>query len=592
MLDDAPRDGNWRSTRERLLAWLLLAVGVWIRVSYPDWIEFREDERYALSEAARALQDGGLARGLRGSHFNVMGPFFPLFFVPIVAWTTDPVVASLWVVLWNLLALAALLVLLRRAFGERFAVYTTALVASLPLAAIYARKVWQPDLIVPFTFPLFLAILALAERWRRSLWLAAVVLYALVCQVHPSAWFLAPGLIAFLWIQRVRPPAVDLALGVVIALALYASYLLYEARTGFDDLAFVFHHRPEVERSLSDAGRLFARNFLASIDVTAPRLEGVIGPGRAAIVERGLAGASARVSTTAFRILAGVATVGSIVSVAALLARRGLRGGWSRPERVRLLFGLLVATVVPGFVLAGIHAVPHYHIALYPCVAFFFVDGIARLTGGRVPWLLPTAVATLVVGNALLWSSMHSVSLATPRLEGGVFRPLDPESLARVRRTLPEAIDADMHMEERWRAAQALLEERFAASSRTLLALDVARNEPPLTIRSGGSMTPGPEGLQVLGAERLNLPVYAPDEGHAAILRLEMSVPQDGHLIVYRIEPGVETFRGARAIPAWIPRGRGVLHVELPPGGEGALMLVVRMHRWVLHACEVRAVDG
>src|SRR5262245_61881276 len=90
---------DWISPLEGAGGWVLLAIAVAMRVSFPTWIEFRGDEKEALAQAWRALHEGGLAHGFKGSNGILLGPFFLLFFTPVVAFTTDPLAACAWIAL-------------------------------------------------------------------------------------------------------------------------------------------------------------------------------------------------------------------------------------------------------------------------------------------------------------------------------------------------------------------------------------------------------------------------------------------------------------------------------------------------------------
>src|SRR5258706_10712852 len=165
--DHVPGDG-FRSRWERQGAWLLLLLALGLRCAFAQWIEFRGDERQAVVGTRELLEQGQWMHGMRASTGIVTGPFLVYLLGPVVALTHDPVLVTGWVMLLNLGALALLGLLLRRGFGMRCAILGTALVAALPIASIFARRLWAPDLLLPLVLPLFGVILRLARSYSRA----------------------------------------------------------------------------------------------------------------------------------------------------------------------------------------------------------------------------------------------------------------------------------------------------------------------------------------------------------------------------------------------------------------------------------------
>ena len=176
---------------------LAIAAGIALRLSYPNDIEFKADERWTFDEA-RAVLAGGPWQWL-GMPMSIGGlnPGLSLWAFIALAWIagaeTPPELARA-VQALNCAALLALPLFAWRSLPERDRepwFWAAALWAVNPVAVIFERKIWPPSVL-----PLFVVAM-IAAWWHRRTVIGSFLfglLAALLAQIHLSVAFLAAAL--------------------------------------------------------------------------------------------------------------------------------------------------------------------------------------------------------------------------------------------------------------------------------------------------------------------------------------------------------------------------------------------------------------
>lgn len=213
------------SRRARDIAALLvvLTVAALFRFYRLDAVEFFHDEAM-VSMMAQEMADGRTfpLQGILSS-VGIPNPPTSIYVMALpFAFSSDPVVATGYVALLNVLGVGLLWAIARKEFGFAAALVAGLLFACNPWAVLYSRKVWAQDYVNPF---LLLALTAAiwgfkdGKRWGQIL---AFPLMLFAMQIHFAAWALAP---LFAWIgwsgrQNIRRTAllVGLLLGALVML--------------------------------------------------------------------------------------------------------------------------------------------------------------------------------------------------------------------------------------------------------------------------------------------------------------------------------------------------------------------------------------
>jgi len=256
---------GFRHRRGLLLLAALLLLATALRIGWPTLTEFKFDEARLSALALDLTQEGRLPlAGLPSSAGFSHSPINIYLFAPAFLFGSSPLPATIYSGLLGVLAVALCWWLARRWAGSgTWGPWVAAfLLATSPWLVVFNRKVWQIAL-VPALALVFIGfvISALVEgrRWHLA-W--ALVAYALLVQVHPSAVSLALALLLWLIVFRRQVKPGPLALGVALGMATGVPFLIYQVQKGWPLLA-ALQAMPEAIMDL-EAVRLAAKAISGS----------------------------------------------------------------------------------------------------------------------------------------------------------------------------------------------------------------------------------------------------------------------------------------------------------------------------------------
>ena len=168
----------------------------------------------------------------------------------------------MWLIVLNALGILLLGRMTLRLLGSRAAFIVVALLSSSPWHFVYSIGVWQPHIMLP----LFAVVLWSLERMRqkaRSRSVALVLPLLLVLfQIHPSCLLLWLIAVAFAVVYRIRINATFAALGLALALLLYAPYLAHELTNNFENTRRVAGDVQDYPWSLTNPARSVWYHFM------------------------------------------------------------------------------------------------------------------------------------------------------------------------------------------------------------------------------------------------------------------------------------------------------------------------------------------
>ncbi len=228
------------TTRLRPIEWLALAgvliLAAALRLGAPGVVEFKRDEAnlsYLSLDMARGrsfpLLGIDSSVGVRNAPASVY-----LMAIPYLV-TSNPVVATQFVGLLNVIAVGLTFALARRYYGPIAATVAGLLYAVSPWAVIFSRKIWAQDML-----PLFVlltvgtGLLGFVEgkRWAQLLHLP---LLAITGQIHYGAFVLIPVTLYLLVIGRRRLTRAFL-LSVALVIVVVIPYIVGAAQAGLLNL--------------------------------------------------------------------------------------------------------------------------------------------------------------------------------------------------------------------------------------------------------------------------------------------------------------------------------------------------------------------
>ena len=380
-----------------LAAGAIILLGLALRWDRLQYTEFSADQGWVINRAYDFVTRGDFPlAGILTSIGSAQGPVEVWLLAIPVAISRDPVVATGFVGLLQVLAAVGTYFFARRYFGLAAGLVASFLFVVNPWAIHHAHKIWTPNMLPPFTVLFFVSLFAaVVERRRRHLALACAWLTVLFL-IHPQSAYFAPLLLLVVLVFWRRLGLRPLLAGTVMSLVVALPYLIYESGRGFASLR-VYLGFASGTRSHMDLEPLGLTVAMAS------------GLGFPSVLEYSFRGEWSLPDLAIQNIVAtGLLFLGMGVCLRELwLAwsrRRAGAAGWEKYALLLLWFWVPVLVSLRHY----IDMWPHYFLAVYP-VQFVFL-GLAVAHGGtalgafadrwRPRW---SRVALATVGALVLW---------------------------------------------------------------------------------------------------------------------------------------------------------------------------------------------
>jgi hypothetical protein len=205
---------------------LIVLVAAYLRLASLNLAEFKSDEAGTSFVLKALVQQGNVP--LVGPPLSTGGSAGPIYYyilaLPFLV-SDNPIVASTFIAILNIVGVILTFKFAREFFNERIALIATALDAVSPFAVLFSRKIWNPDLIFPFTVILFYCLYSFVIKNKPRYLAPVLVVYAIILQIHPVTLFLAPVILLFLWKSRSQIRLKHLLLGITLSLVLFSPFV-------------------------------------------------------------------------------------------------------------------------------------------------------------------------------------------------------------------------------------------------------------------------------------------------------------------------------------------------------------------------------
>lgn len=411
----------------------IMLLAAFLRLTSPGIVEFKRDEAnlsYLALDFAR-----GHSLPLLGISSSVGVPNSPLsvylFSLPYLL-TSDPIAATQFVGLLNVVAVLLTYLLTRRYYGAGAALLAALLYAVSPWGVIYSRKIWAQDLLPPFTLAtLFAGTLAYVDGKRWAL-LLCLPLLSITAQIHYSALLLVFPVAYLIWSARRsinRTFTLSLVLAIVFAIPFIIGILQADLPS-FDEIRSLTTPPASdgQSRSFGLSGQMLQ---YAALTIAGTEIHSLAGP---QAYQQYLA--TVPDAYALFSLLAWGVLFSSLRLYLRLWKRRDSR---SKIDAVLLLW---LITPIAVFSITWTQPYPHYLIFALPAAYIIFAVGLRDLwfvlqSSIRIRQLIFGLVgATLSVILALqvvFWLSLVNF-LANTNTPGGFGRPL--QYLMPIRQTI------------------------------------------------------------------------------------------------------------------------------------------------------------
>jgi hypothetical protein len=221
---------------------LILLLATYLRLAMINLAEFKSDEAGTAFVVKHMVQNGTIP--LLGPGLTTGGNIGPIYYYILAIpffFSENPVIASAFVALLNLVGLVVTFLFARKFFTCRIALITTALYSVSPFAILYSRKIWNPDISFPFVIIVMYCLYSLSIERKGRYIIPLFAAYAVLVETQPITIFLAPVLLYYVLKGHGLITLRQLALGILAGALALLPFTYGQVTTQSSDTQSFFH---------------------------------------------------------------------------------------------------------------------------------------------------------------------------------------------------------------------------------------------------------------------------------------------------------------------------------------------------------------
>ncbi|MEM6527917.1 MAG: glycosyltransferase family 39 protein, partial [Chloroflexota bacterium] len=302
--------------------------------------------------------------------------------------TNNPLVATLFVALLNVMGVVLLFLLARRLFNTQVAVIAALLYAMNPWAVLYSRKIWAQDMHTPFILlALWFGVVGFLDG-RRVLQVLSLPVLALAVQTHYAAWTLVPVYVVLLYLGRKNTSVGAVAISFVLGGLCVLPFGFGIWQTWQENPALF----SSISSGDSDPVRLSADALLFHVRLLA-------GAGIAEI----FTGAGLRWYDIVWQIVFVGAAVAGMVAM------------WRKSRHAAVLISLWIFVPLVAFTPTWTDTFSHYFIPALPALCVIVALGVAWFAEVVDKRVVYGAVGVLLVSQMVVWFGLLNAANSNPQ---------------------------------------------------------------------------------------------------------------------------------------------------------------------------------
>jgi hypothetical protein len=367
---------RWRRYAPLLVVLLVATI---LRVGKLGIVQYQYDEMLVTILAKDLV--AGRSIPLEGIVSSVGVPNTPMtVYIAAIPYlvTSDPVMATLFVMLYNVIGVGLLWGLVRRYIGPIPAFFAGLVYAVNPWAVLFSRKIWAQSLLSTLVILAFwLGMLGFVERkrWAQALCLPVLVVIA---QIHYSGVMLAPVYGWFLWQGRHHLARRALVISVMLSVILMMPFMIGLSRFTAEDWQRYedIFQGGAVKRHLTTEPLTNMHSLITGL-----KMETWMAPEQAAEARDAI-----NAPRLLWELLAAAVLVGAVI-----LARQ--------PDHRRMAEALALWIALPALLFASgwTRVIFHYFLFEIPALAILIGVCIAWLWAQRARWIQGTTAVVLTL---------------------------------------------------------------------------------------------------------------------------------------------------------------------------------------------------
>jgi 4-amino-4-deoxy-L-arabinose transferase-like glycosyltransferase len=219
----------------------IILFAIYFRLASIDLAEFKGDEARDSFIAKDLVEKGKVP--LLGAPTMIGGNSGPIYYFLLAlpfSLSANPIVASAFIASLNVIAVVVTYKFARDFFNERIALIASALTAVSPFVIIFSRKIWNPDLIFPFSIILLYSVYSVVLKKNAKFLIPLFVSLSFLVQIHAITLFLVPALLIFLFKFRSNIKLKYLAVGLLLSVFLFSPFIYFELTNNFKNTRILF----------------------------------------------------------------------------------------------------------------------------------------------------------------------------------------------------------------------------------------------------------------------------------------------------------------------------------------------------------------
>ncbi len=214
-----------------ILVWTIIIFfcAAIFRLTSLDLIEFKLDEARDVYEMNNFFKQPHLFQLGPIQSTGAYNPPLWYYLLSIISLPSrSPKYLSFCIALINTLAICGFYLVVRKYYGNITAIVASLFMAFSPWSILLSRKIWSPDLLLPFLVPLFFFLHRLFVDKKPKAIFGVVIFSFLLGQLHASGWFLSVAVAVSILIFRIKVNFKMLLIGLVIGLIPLIPYIWYQ----------------------------------------------------------------------------------------------------------------------------------------------------------------------------------------------------------------------------------------------------------------------------------------------------------------------------------------------------------------------------
>lgn len=241
-----------------LFFFLIIALSSIFRLTNLDLVEFKADEASNLLLATRIFFSHPLPYAGVASSVGILNPpFFIYLIIPLTLISLDPKIISFFIALINVLSIGFFFLIIKKYYNQTLAFIASVLIAFSPWSIILSRKIWPPDMVLPFIILCIYSLHKIIVDKKMKFLIILSTSLTLLSQLALTYILFPFFLIIFLLLTNGKISKKYILLGLLIGAIPFLPYLIYELSNKCPDCILAFSVNKKL--AVASSFEIFAR---------------------------------------------------------------------------------------------------------------------------------------------------------------------------------------------------------------------------------------------------------------------------------------------------------------------------------------------